>query len=107
MPTDINGDSGLTFIHLCKLSRILGDVLPHVHALNPTHDEISRHVRRLEFELDDWEATLPTNFRDLCNSDEIRANGVSNLRFCYLSVRLLLSRISYKVSNFEPVGGLS
>ncbi|KAF2163958.1 hypothetical protein M409DRAFT_57062 [Zasmidium cellare ATCC 36951] len=89
--------SAHSFLYLCLLSRILGDLLPFVYALQPDHEQVSRHVRRLECALDDWEASLP-DFLRVGVSHEV-VNGASSLHFCFLSLKLLLCRIAFKTSS--------
>lgn len=68
-----------------------------MYALQPDHEQVSRHVRRLECALDDWEASLP-DFLRVGVSHEV-VNGASSLHFCFLSLKLLLCRIAFKVGQ--------
>lgn len=86
--------SATSFVRLCTLSKTLGDLLPHVYALNPDYGSVNKSLRRLECAVDDWELSLPDFLEP-----EKGVNGSSNLRFCLLSVRLLLCRVSFKVSR--------
>ncbi|KXT15672.1 hypothetical protein AC579_6117 [Pseudocercospora musae] len=81
---DPHHESTATFVHLCKLSQILGNLLPFVYTLRPDRDDIPRHIRRLEVELDQWESALPDFVRRSWQFDGT-VNGASNLRFCFLS----------------------
>lgn len=67
------------FVCLCTLSTILGDVLPLVYDLS-IGSEIWRRIRRVEADLDQWEEESP----DISSS----------IRLGYLSIRLLVCRIS-------------
>lgn len=86
--------SNATFLQLCKLSRVLGDLLPHVYSLREAPDEILRHLLKIECALDDWVHALPETIRP----DPIPGvvNGASNLWFAYLSLKVLVCRLSYK-----------
>ena len=87
--------SNATFVQLCKLSQILGDLLPHVYSLRKAPDEILRHLLKIESALDDWVHALP----EFIHPDHISPgsiNGASNMWFAYLSLRVLVCRLSYK-----------
>lgn len=85
-----------TFIHLCTLSEILGDILPIAYNLRIGEKDFQREHRRFECDLDEWEANLPAYLLpDIQNS---HVSGVSNLYLCYLFVKLLLSRVALRVS---------
>lgn len=87
-----------SFIHLCTLTEILGEVLPLVYDLNPNPKETWKQIRRLETDLDEWEDRLP-NYLRRNNNENTRVSGSSSLQLSYLAVRLLLNRISLHVSN--------
>lgn len=90
---EIHGN--ITFRHLCRLSQILGDILPLVYSLRDTPEEIKRQIRKTECALDDWTLELPPQIQ-LTGSTPLTVNGSSNLWFAYLSVRLLVCRLSFK-----------
>ena len=78
VPLPVSENPG--FVHLCTLSMILGDVLPLVYDLS-IGSEIWRRIRRVEADLDQWE--------------EKSSPGIgSSIRLGYLSIRLLVCRIS-------------
>lgn len=85
-----------TFINLCALSEILCKALPVAYHLGNCSLDMDKRIRRVECELDDWEANLPREFRP---GAQVQLSGTSHLWFCYLSVRLLLARASLRVSN--------
>lgn len=78
VPLPVSENPG--FVHLCTLSMILGDVLPLVYDLS-IGSEIWRRIRRVEADLDQWEEK---------SSPDIG----SSIRLGYLSIRLLVCRIS-------------
>jgi hypothetical protein len=93
--------SATSFIEFCKLSQILGDLLPHVYSLQQDPDKIQRHLQRIECDLDDWVAELP-EFLRLSEPTASVVNGASNLWFAYLSVKVLVCRLSFKVALKQP-----
>lgn len=101
--TEQQDSTSLSFIHLCSLSQILGDLLPLVYALRPNmhHAEIQRTLRRIECDLDDWKARWLVDL-DLHGEDAFDAvlavNGASNIKFCFLTLRLLVARLVYKIT---------
>lgn len=90
-----------TFTHLCKLSQILGDILPHVYSLQLEVEEVSRSLRRIECALDDWVIALPEHLRRGPTTTS-PVNGASNLWFCYLSIKVLVCRLAFKVTLQSP-----
>ena len=92
-----------TFIYLCSLSQILGDVLPFVYTLRPNYDDIWKNIRRIECKLDEWEDSLPGFFKTTGqHGNGSIVNGSSSLWFCFLSLRLLLCRLAFRVSQPSP-----
>lgn len=87
-----------SFIHLCTLTEILGEVLPLVYDLNLDPKETWKQIHRLEIALHEWEDRLP-NYLRRDNDENPRVSGSSSLQLSYLAVRLLLNRISLHVSN--------
>ena len=89
--------SAASFIEFCKLSQILGDLLPHVYSLQQDPEKIQRHLQRIECDLDDWVVELP-EFLRLSEPVANVVNGASNLWFAYLSVKVLVCRLSFKAA---------
>ncbi|KAH6614168.1 fungal-specific transcription factor domain-containing protein [Boeremia exigua] len=90
-----------TFVHLCRLSQILGDILPLVYSLRETPGEIKRRLRKIECALDDWVLALPGNLRPN-RTAPCTVNGASNLWFAQLSLKVLVCRLSFKAVLEEP-----
>ncbi|KAF2636057.1 hypothetical protein P280DRAFT_493383 [Massarina eburnea CBS 473.64] len=86
-----------SFLHLCKLSQILGDILPLVYSLQLDVDEIWRNLRKIECALDDWVEELPPYLR-LRQGVSSGVDGSSNLWFSYLSMKVLLCRLAFKAA---------
>jgi hypothetical protein len=89
------------FIQLCKLTRILGDILPHVYALRLDTDEMWRSLRKTECALDDWEVALSPYLALNDSPTSPIVNGASNMRFAYMSVKLLTCRLAFKATIKE------
>lgn len=86
------------FIALCRLTNLLGEVLPLIYTLRNRSPDVMRHHRRLETALDEWEVTLPS-WLSLSSPDlERGAPGALNLCLCYLAIRLCTSRVALQVS---------
>ncbi|EGP85465.1 uncharacterized protein MYCGRDRAFT_61319 [Zymoseptoria tritici IPO323] len=101
LPDALNGTTASSFPQLCALSQILGTLLPLVYSLHGGHEETMRQVRKSECDLDDWQRRLPTSLHYKRDASTGTPNGVSNLQFCYLSVKLLLCRIAFKAAISE------
>ncbi|KAF3003680.1 hypothetical protein E8E13_008625 [Curvularia kusanoi] len=86
-----------TFMYLCTLSKILGDMLPLVYSLREASEDIMRRLRKIECALDDWEVALPKHLQRV-QAIPVITNGMSNLQFAYLSLRVLLCRLYYKAA---------
>jgi hypothetical protein len=86
-----------TFVHLCKLSRILGDMLPLVYSLRESSDAMKRQLRKTECSLDDWVVELP-DYLQPTHETPAAVNGGSNLWFAYLSLRVLVCRVFFKIA---------
>lgn len=89
------------FSNLCRLTIILGDILPLAYNLTIDQDDIWKQTRRLESDLDAWDDCLPGEARPR-DGDKRRIPGCSNLRLGYLSIRLLLKRIALHVCISSP-----
>lgn len=90
-----------SFIHLCSLTKILEDILSIVYALRPVEDETWKSIRKLEYLLDAWEDNLPGHLMPEVQDKgyQLDINGSTNLWFCYLSLKLLLYRVSLRVRH--------
>lgn len=88
-----------SFIQLCALSEILGDILPIAYDLRAAEKDLQRELRRIECDLDNWEANLPPHLQATLPNDD--QPGTSNLRFCFYSIRLLLNRVALRVSRYN------
>ena len=95
--TDTTG----TFSHLCRLTKVLGELLPIVYSLRANNTEHWKQIRRAECALDDWLDALPDCLNQTKEpKDQIsNVSGASSLWFCYLSLQLVLDRLAFKVRS--------
>lgn len=96
--SECESKANTTFIELCKLSQVLGDILPIVYSLSRDSNEVWRTLRKIECALDDWAIALPEYLRFDSFSAMCNVNGASNLWFSYLSVKVLICRLAFKAS---------
>jgi hypothetical protein len=97
------------YIQLCKLTEIVGDILPLIYQIRSRSDNITNEkISKLEFELTRWTESNPTwlNLTDYQNRPTVP--GLANLQLCFLSVRMLLCRIAWheisqREADPEPV----
>lgn len=84
------------FVHLCKLTEIVGDVLPLIYHIRSGNDTIAaEQTSRSEIELNRWIESRPSwlNLSDFANRPAVP--GLVNLQLSFLSVRMLLRRIAW------------
>ena len=91
--------SAEVFIALCRLSEILGDILPLIYDLqiNPQKNT-ARALRKSEVDLDQWEEELP-NCLNIADNKPLFpvVSGSSSLQLGFLAVKLLIRRIRLHV----------
>lgn len=90
-------------IALCRLTEILGELLPLVYGLQLRQSrETSKKVRQIRTDLDMWEDSLPELLRSPANGSENRIAGTSSLQLAFLSLKMLVSRVELnEVNNAE------
>ena len=84
------------YIRLCRLTEIVGDVLPLIYHIRSGNDSIAaEQTSRSEIELNRWVESRPgwLNLNDFHNRPPVP--GLVNLQLSYLSVRMLLRRIAW------------
>ena len=84
------------YIHLCKLTEIVGDVLPLIYHIRSGNDGIAaEQTSRSEIELNRWIESRPSwlNLNEFQNRPSVP--GLLNLQLSYLAVRMLLRRIAW------------
>ncbi|KAL2824883.1 fungal-specific transcription factor domain-containing protein [Aspergillus cavernicola] len=95
LPSDTRVQGGDSFIALCSLTTILGEILPLIYALEIQPLETSfRALRRHETTLNEWEESIPSWLRPTSPAFERKAAGALNLQLSFLAVKLCLSRIA-------------
>lgn len=93
----------LSFIALCQITVILGEILPLIYTLQPQGSgHAFRALRRHETALDEWEEKLPTWLRPSCDSFNRQAIGALNLQLCYLVLKMCLWTIGLLV-RLSPI----
>lgn len=101
------------YIQLCRLTEILGDILPLIYQVRTGADEnmIASQISRSEVELDRWVECQPSWLNIDHTYDRSSILGLRNLQLSYLSVRMLLQRVAWhETSRYrresEPVSSL-
>ncbi|KAJ5171876.1 hypothetical protein N7492_004469 [Penicillium capsulatum] len=87
------------FTHLCTLSIILGEILPLVYDFRVNPDETWKEIQRLELELDNWQRHVSLPLHGPNEAYPTGVSGLSSLCFSYLSLRMLLCRLAFRVAS--------
>lgn len=89
-----------SFILLCRLTEILGQALPLAYNLrdHPNGGAL-RKLRHVETYLDEWEESLPAWMTRVDDGDAAGFSGPQSLHLGFLTVKMLLCRISLRVSS--------
>lgn len=90
----------MSFQYLCSLSQILAEILPLVYYITPEPTLIVDKLRLSDQMLRVWEEKYPEATRY-----PPKDNGRSNLHFCYLSVKLLFSRLQLRAAWMQTSQG--
>lgn len=85
-------------IALCRLTEILGELLPLVYLLQLRQTrETSKKLRHIRTDLDMWEDSLPEWLRSPLRSTESPVSGSSSLHLGFLAVKMLVCRVELHV----------
>jgi len=85
-------------IALCRLTEILGELLPLVYGLQPRPArETSKKLRHIRTELDMWEDSLPEWLKSPQRGPEPPVSGSSSLQLAFLAVKMLVCRVELHV----------
>jgi hypothetical protein len=85
-------------IALCRLTEILGELLPLVYDLQHRFPrETSKKLRQIRTDLDLWEDSLPDWLRAPTTSAAPSIWGPSSLYLSFLAVKMLVSRVELNV----------
>lgn len=88
-------------IALCRLTEILGELLPLVYGLQAKFPrETSKKLRQIRTDLDMWEDSLPDWLKSPVADSETRIAGASSLQLAFLAAKMLVSRVELKVRRF-------
>jgi hypothetical protein len=93
--------ASVSFVYLCRLTSILGDMLPLVYSLKPNYKDAWKTIRRVECALDEWEDDLREH-SDGAGQGNVQGTNMpcsSGLWFCYLTLRLMLKRLAFRVRS--------
>ncbi|KAL4901047.1 hypothetical protein BDW74DRAFT_187905 [Aspergillus multicolor] len=95
LSTDGRVQGAHSFIALCSLTTLLGQILPLIYVLEIQPLETSfRTLRRHETTLNEWEEGLPSWLRPTSPAFQRKAAGALNLQLSFLAVKMCLSRIA-------------
>lgn len=94
-----------SFPHLCSLTKLLGALLPMIYSLRANNVEHWKQIRRTECSLDDWVDALPDclNQSEKATTEVSAVPGTSGLWFYYLSLKLVLNRLAFRVRRLSQV----
>jgi hypothetical protein len=85
-------------IALCRLTEILGELLPLVYLLQLRQTrETSKKLRHIRTDLNMWEHSLPEWLRSPLRSPESPVSGSSSLHLGFLAVKMLVCRVELHV----------
>ncbi|KEF63790.1 uncharacterized protein A1O9_01768 [Exophiala aquamarina CBS 119918] len=102
VPTDDDKDissnnnhaGACSFVFLCRLTEILGSVLPLIYSLKPTSaSDFQKVLRRIAILLDEWEDSIPQWLNYEHAQFKPHAPGALNLRLCFLATKMCISRL--------------
>ncbi|KAL3444556.1 fungal-specific transcription factor domain-containing protein [Aspergillus insuetus] len=92
---DTRVQGGHSFVALCSLTTILGQILPLIYALETQSlDHSFRTLRRHETTINEWEESLPSWLRPTSPAFVRKAVGALNLQLSFLAVKLCLARMA-------------
>ena len=89
-----------SFIALCQLTNILGEVLPLVYSLRAQMpDTTMKDLRRVETSLDQWEDSLPEWLTFAASTFERQGPGALNLQLSFLALKVCLCRMALQTTR--------
>ncbi|OQO14307.1 hypothetical protein B0A48_01183 [Cryoendolithus antarcticus] len=93
--------AGAVFHQLCRLTAILGDILPVAYSLQADNQQEFKIIRRVESSLDTWEDALPDFLNLKASRDILRHDdepSAASLWFYYLTLKLMLKRLAFRTT---------
>ncbi|CAI6335050.1 unnamed protein product [Periconia digitata] len=100
-PTDTQKHATANFVHLCALTELLGEVLPLVYQVQPLVSDLDSvsHPAVPDQAIQDSKTRLSILEHQIPPwRSQVSSPGLSNLWFCFLSTRLLLSRVTLRAA---------
>ncbi|KAJ9311633.1 transcriptional regulator family: Fungal Specific TF [Paecilomyces variotii] len=90
------------YIALCRLTEILGELLPLVYGLQPKSvKETSKRLRHIRTNLDTWEDSLPDWLKSPQRSDA-PVSGACSLQLGFLALKMLICRVElHEINNSD------
>lgn len=93
------------YIALCRLTEILGELLPLVYGLQPKSvKETSKRLRHIRTDLDTWEDSLP-EWLKLPQRSDTPVSGASSLQLGFLALKMLVCRVELHVRSLSKFLG--
>lgn len=104
--TDISANTiyagACSFVYLCRLTEILGSVLPLIYSLEPpSASDPQKLLRRVATLLDEWEDSIPEWLNYERDQFKRHAPGALNLHLCFLATKMCISRLLLLVCLFR------
>lgn len=88
-----------SFRALCRLTEILGDILPLIYNTKRRKGETEvRSLRRIEASLDEWEESLPQWLNPSSLEFQRTRPGALNLQLSFLAIKMCICRVSLLVN---------
>ncbi|KAH8901631.1 1-aminocyclopropane-1-carboxylate [Thozetella sp. PMI_491] len=90
------------FIALCRLTKILGEVLPVIYSVREEPLEHTLKIlRRVEASVDDWQDALPSWLNPAGDEFERDQPGSLNLRLSFLALKICLYRVALQATRIN------
>lgn len=86
-----------SFIALCNLTVMLGEILPLIYDLQMDTDATIAAMRRNEVLLQDWESSLPSFLQYDNPSFKPKSPGALSLHLSLLAVKMCICRVALQV----------
>lgn len=94
--SELSEGSSATFVHLCTLTKVLGNILPLIYSLQPKSSDILDRIGNVDRSIDDIEYKLSASLLER-QSHSTSVNGESNLLLCLYTLRLVRNRVIFGV----------
>lgn len=92
-----------SFIALCRLTQLLGDLLSVIYSLREEPlERMLKTLRRIETAVDDWQDSLPIWLNPGESGFERDQPGSLNLKLSFLAVKMCICRVALQVGPPPP-----